>query len=204
MKRILLITLGLFLVVGVNAQARWGLKIGGNVSEMATTLGNNYLNVSKSRFGFHTGVVIEYAMAHSFGIQPELSYVFNGASYEGSDILGKSVEKGHITMHQLQLPVNLKYWLGTENVKIFITAGPYIGFGLLAESKIDGIICTTNLYGDNAILKRFDFGIVAGLGFEVNKFVINAGYQFGIANLSNVSNVKQHMGSLIFGIGCFF
>lgn len=58
-----------------------------------------------------------------------------------------------------------------ETAALFLEAGPYVGIG--AFGKYDGAETFD-------IMKRFDFGISDRLGVDIQKFVISAGFDYGL------------------------
>ena len=109
----------------------------------------------------------------------------------------------------LELPIYFMGQIHTKAGKIFIGAGPYVGFGIDAKQDPGNV----NLYRkDNttgkAIMHRWDFGLGTILGFEFNNGIsINAGgYQGGLINvLSAEKNNKSMKNQAInFGIGYKF
>jgi hypothetical protein len=123
------------------------------------------------------------------------SKIDNGVMGEMLDDIAEEVNVEIRTEFQfIQLPVNLKYTMGVENLKLYVTAGPYFGYALSAKMKakveIEGnsVSASADLFGEEAGFdaKHFDFDVGIGLGVEVSKFTVGAGYQYGIANLTGV------------------
>ncbi|MDR2466347.1 MAG: PorT family protein [Prevotellaceae bacterium] len=174
--------------LGLNAQLRFGAKIGGAVSSLST---KNWEGEKedryKARLGFLLGGMMEYSFTESFALQPELLYVLNGAKEkEGGD-------GGRISLHNIQLPVNLKYKFGVEGLKFYATAGPY--FSLIAGAKVKEGDKTRDLFKeDGGIIKRMDFGLGVGFGVEIKKIAIGAGYSFGLSNLYKKSSNSEDNG----------
>lgn len=210
MKRFTLVLLGVILTIGVNAQVnniRWGVKVGGNLSQMTTKIDGDKLDGAKNRFGFHAGGMMEYSFSPSFAIQPELLFSMNSTGQE-YDITEDVTQKTHIDIWQIQVPINLKYKLGDDALGYFVTAGPYFGIGLSGKLKGDGM-GSRNIYDEDEMgtdlnLKRFDIGIGVGLGVEIKKIMVGASYQFGLMNLSNANKVKSRVGTFQLSVGYFF
>jgi opacity protein-like surface antigen len=194
MKKIVLIVLGIVLTYGVsNAQVRFGVKASGTLSKITEKI-ESLSAKTDPKFGFEVGGLLEYSFSESLSLQPELLFVNNG---------GKEKEEGEeegisykttttTTLNQLQLPIYLKYKVGSESLKFYGAAGPYFGYIFSAKEKGTGSIegiegldisGTTDLF-EEEILKHFDFGIGVGLGLELsNKYLVGVGYKYGIANL---------------------
>jgi opacity protein-like surface antigen len=199
MKKVLLIILGLALTYGVNAQVRFGVKLGGTLSYLSSKYDGGS-DRSDPKIGFLAGGVLEYSFSSSFALQPELLYVNNGGKYkvEGAN--------ASYIFHNLQLPVNLKYKTGSDNLKFYATAGPYLGYILSAKVKgKDESVSLTVDVGE--AFKKFDFGIGAGFGIEIsNKYTVGVGYKYGLANLNNLEedSTKIKIGTFGLSIGYLF
>jgi hypothetical protein len=83
------------------------------------------------------------------------------------------------------------------NGKGFIGAGPYVGFGIDARYKADGID-DVNLFKEydsqKSEMQRWDFGAGAMLGYEFsNRLQINAAYKIGFVNALNANKDNASM-----------
>jgi hypothetical protein len=197
MKKILLVILGIALTYGLDAQLRYGIKFGGTLSELSLKSEGESDN-SDPKIGIKAGAILEYSFLSSIALQPELLYINNGGKFE--DDLS-------FNLHQLQLPVNIKYKMGTEKLKFYVTAGPYLGYIFAARLKmgpvsVDAFDETVNT---EMKLKHFDFGAGAGFGIEIlNKYIVGTGYKYGIANLTGVENVTVKAGTFNLSVGYLF
>jgi opacity protein-like surface antigen len=195
MKKILLVFLGIALTLGVSAQLRYGVKVGGTLSQILEKFDGRSEN-SDPKFGFQAGGLLEYSFSSSFALQPELLYVNSGGKYE---------EDVTFNFHSIQLPVNLKYKVGTENLKFYVTAGPYLSYVISGKLKQGPV--SVDAFSDEAglSLKHFDFGLGAGLGIEfLNNYIAGVGYNYGLSNLTKVDNVKIKTGTFNLSIGYLF
>jgi opacity protein-like surface antigen len=181
MKKLLFIILGMVLAYGLTAQVRYGVKIGGTLSSLYGEYDGESDN-SDPKIGIKAGAFLEYSFSPSLALQPELLYVNNGGKDKYEDEYESATEK--INLHQLQLPVNLKYKMGADNLKFYVAAGPYLGYIIAARLKWSDEDESENLYGEDSNLSHFDFGVGAGVGVEIsNKYIIGADYKYGISNL---------------------
>ena len=199
-KNILILCLGLFFSVNIDAQSRWGIKAGVNLSEINTKVRAYKVDGTNVRFGFHAGLMFEYDIIPAFVLQHELLFIQNGTSTDAE--AGEYNRKNTTTINQLQLPINLKYNLGLDNLRLFITTGPYIGYGLSAKREISGENTSVDLYNEN--LKRFDFGVGIGAGINLRHFIFGINYQHGIINLSKIYDIKYKMRTLQLSLGYLF
>ena len=196
MKKIVFVVLALFVAGTGYTQIRFGAKAGVNILDYVDKADGKKLDIYKSKVGFHFGGVVEIPVAEMFAVQPELLFVNSSVKMEGSGI-----SVGTVTVNRIQVPVNAKLKYGVDNLKLIVTAGPYIGFGVGGKTKIGDL--STDIYGDNSNMKRFDAGLGAGIGVEVGKFAFNIGYQLGLANLTDVKDKTLKMNAALFSIGYF-
>ena len=194
------------IVFGLNAQVRFGVKAGGTMSTVYTKYDGDKNDGFKARLGFQAGGMMEYQFSESFSLQPELMYVMNGAKLESVD-LGVAKLDNNMTLHNIQVPINVKFKMGADDLKFYAMAGPYFGYIVSGKvkTKVGDVTSSTDLYDIDALdMKRFDFGIGVGLGFEITKFIVGVGYQYGIANLTGIDKLTMRSGTFNLSVGYFF
>ncbi|MDR0682675.1 MAG: PorT family protein [Dysgonamonadaceae bacterium] len=197
MKKTLLLFLGLALTYGLNAQLRYGVKLGGTLSDLSLK-SEGESERSDPKIGFQIGGILEYSFSTSFALQPELLYVNNGGKFE---------DNLSFNLHNLQLPVNIKYKMGTDKLKFYVTAGPYLGYIFAARLKSGpvSIDAFDEAVNTEMQLKHFDFGLGAGFGIEIsNKYVVGTGYKYGLANITGAEGVNVKVGTFNLSIGYLF
>jgi opacity protein-like surface antigen len=195
MKKVLLIFLGIALTLGVDAQLRYGVKLGGTLSQLSMKDGKETEN-SDPKFGFQAGGILEYSFSTSFALQPELLYVNNGGKFE-DDLF--------FNLHSVQLPVNLKYKVGPEKLKFYVNAGPYLSYIFSARLKMGPVSIDAFTEELEMRLKHFDFGVGAGLGIEFsNKFIAGVGYNYGLSSITKIDDIKVKTGTFNLSVGYLF
>jgi opacity protein-like surface antigen len=201
MKKIVLIVLGIVLTYGVsNAQVRFGIKAGGTLSNI--TVKEEGISIkSDPKFGFEVGGLLEYSFSESLSLQPELLYVNSGGKFDA----GLLDENAIFQFNQLQLPVNLKYKIGTDNLKFFVTAGPYLGYLFSAKIKVGPVSVDAFTEELGLQLKHLDLGLGVGFGAEISsKFIVGAGYKYGLANLTESKGITVKSGMFNLSVGYLF
>jgi len=209
MKRILLFIICVGLALGADAQLRFGVKAGGTLSNLTGKSNGEKLEGYKAKLGFQLGGLMEYSFTESFTLQPELLFVSNGAKAEMYQANGDAlyVVDSKIILQNIQVPINLKYKMGTDNLKFYVTAGPYFGYIVSAKQKASnrGVDVSVNLYDNNDFkMKHFDFGLGVGFGVEITKIMVGVGYQYGIANLTGADNASVKSGTFNLSVGYLF
>ncbi|MDR1056342.1 MAG: PorT family protein [Prevotellaceae bacterium] len=199
MKKLILLAIAVVLVIAVNAQPRFGIKAGGNISNLFESDDNGASGSHGARFGFHAGFMAEFPFANHFAIQPELLFMHNGTDMKSQG------STANVKMNFIQAPVNFKYKFGPEQIKFFVMGGPYFGYAV--SGKLKNSHGNFDIYGDEAKSldwKRFDFGIGAGIGLEVSKFVFGLTSQYGITSITGMEGVTANFITFQFSVGYFF
>lgn len=206
MKKLILCSLIIGLITSANAQIRFGIKAGGNFSNLYTSDNNEGFNSNqyKGKFGYHFGSVLEYSLSNRLSIQPELLYLNHGAKLKNKNSF--LMKDGHFTLNTLLLPVNLKASFEIGYPKLFVYAGPYIGYNMYGKikGKIDGVSVEQELFSKDSNMKRWDFGAGIGVGIEMNKFTLSLGNQYSMQNISKSERGKMKTGNLTLSAGYFF
>jgi len=190
----------------MSAQIRFGVKAGTNLSTLYVSGNKQGINADqyKHRFSYHFGGMMEYSITKMFSIQPEIMYINHGANLKKDNSF--SMSSGHVTLNSLQLPVNLKASFNLGNNKLFVYAGPYLGYNIYgrARGKINGETESVGLYSKGSDMKRWDYGVGIGVGMEMNKFVVSLGNQIGQADINGAKGSKMKAGNISLSAGYFF
>ncbi|MBP6090907.1 MAG: PorT family protein [Crocinitomicaceae bacterium] len=179
---------------------KFGIRAGGNVSSMV--IKDNYIEYTSTPIpGFHLGVFYNYELKNSLSFQPEIHFTTKGVSsiYYDGPTLNLPESKVDISMYYLDIPLNLKSTFDLFKNKMYVTLGPVIGFGLAGKVKTSTTFLGETFtdsgdikFGSNADtdnLKRFDLGLGAGVGYQLNHLQFGINYNFGLLNISpNTSN----------------
>jgi len=125
-------------------------------------------------FGMQLGFVVDFAPSSWFHIQPGLMYVQKGMEDK----------RGETTAHYIELPLLLSLKLSAFR----LNAGPYLG---LCVSKSNAYV-----FGSS-----FDFGLSAGIGFDIGMFYIGSFYDYGLTDISSMSGYSFYNRTLGFNVG---
>jgi hypothetical protein len=138
MKRlfsVVLVALAFWLANPANAQVKFGVRGGLNVSEMSF---NSSVLDKSNNAGFYLGPTIKIGLPLT-GLSVDASALYDQRSadvsvYEGNEQI--TTEKETIKQKQLALPVNLRYSMGIgDAASVFFFAGPQFGFNLSDDIK---------------------------------------------------------------------
>ena len=217
MKKLLFASLCTVLAASSSAQS-FGVQAGANLGS-ATIKDASGLSFSpKSKVGLLVGVVSEISLASSVNFRPELNFIQKGFKLNISDNSGgfNYSQESSATMNYLEIPLNVVYNFPAGIHKVFLGAGPSLGYGLSgkAKSKESGTGIPTiedkediNFGGDEVKddFKALDFGANILGGFKMNNgLFFKAGYTFGLSNISHDSETSYKNKGFAFSIGYIF
>jgi opacity protein-like surface antigen len=170
-------------VPAAHAQSvRFGLKAGGNMSNLSGDLANQ--DQYKNRFGFHGGAMLNVGLVGDdfLAIQVEGLYSQKGFKYTDQQVtvLGSTYRTtGSMRYDYLDVPVLLRLKTGG----LFFEAGPQYSYLLnLNNSRtryVNGSITSSASYSSSNLdqIKRSELGYAAGLGFQAdNGFLLGLRY----------------------------
>jgi len=199
MKKIFKLGFVLFvLLFSLNAAAQesgftFGIKAGVNLSN--TSLDIDPLK-KRAKVGFRVGATVDYAVTNEFFLESGLYLTTKGGKGEGEISTDNISFDGdvHINQTYLQIPLTAAYKIEiAPEARIFFNFGPFMAYGIGGKSKLKGKIeipiaevdgnMENDTFGDD-ILKRFDFGLTAGIGVEYGPIVFGTGYELGLANIA--------------------
>lgn len=224
MKKVLL-TLGVAVatVFAAQAQVGYGLKAGANLGKYSNAPSGQSVNTS-----FYVTGYADLPVAPNFSIQPGVSLQGKGSKYSNSEeaIINSATLKASadytVNVMSIEIPVNAVYYIPTgESGKVFLGAGPYIGFNVSGKEKVKGTILgqqggnqqvvnvdedrTLKLSGSNKDLDVIDAGLNFMLGYKFsNGFLLNGGYNLGLTNI--VAGADKTVSNRVwqFGVGFQF
>lgn len=180
MKKIILLSslICLFISPAVMAQESvTGLKGGINLSSL--TIDDN--NDKNMKIGFHAGVYNKIPISESFAIQPELLYSVKGLklNYDDSSIADGDTK---FNLNYIDVPVKLVFNLAED---FEFQVGPYISYLVSANIDTDAEVLSffdvdseDDIDRDN--FHSLDYGISAGLGFDLDAIVVGFNYNLGL------------------------
>ncbi|MCC8186784.1 MAG: PorT family protein [Bacteroides sp.] len=165
-------------IVAQEKPVTWGIKAGTNLS----TFGGDMKN-TKSVLRYQVGITADVALTNNLYLLTGLDLQTKGAKYSP-----KSASDIKYNPMYLQLPVNLGYKFDVgSNIRLVVHAGPYLAYGIGGKARSDGN--KQSVFGNNR-LKRSDYGLMGGAGMEIGNIAIHAGYEYGLANVSDAKGTK--------------
>jgi len=203
------------------------IKGGYNAANISVT-NTGGVNDAKALSTFHAGVIADIPLAPVLSFQTGLLLNGQGAKtnyYLDDNNTSDNYVKTRFNPLYLELPASLvvKIPVG-NNARIYAGAGPYAAMGIggkqKVETSVDGVVSssTDNIKFDNDNpltgeeegarynrLKKFDVGINALAGVEVDRFMIGVNYGWGLTKINSTqadnSNDKNKYRTLSVGVG---
>jgi len=174
MKKLILIVFTSMICTSLSAQGLdFGIKAGANFTSLSDATGFS------DKTGFVFGVFAGAKFGESVGIQADLLYSQQGATFNRKDI----------DLNYLNIPVVLKYYL-TESINV--QGGPQFGFVVNDNYKE----ITNNLKE----AESFDLMGVVGIGLELPLGIRASGrYHFGLTEIDKENNRKNSVITLALG-----
>ncbi len=165
MKKIVMLLVMSVFVVAANAQivknldypkAHFGIR--GAFTLNSISASDDYYDGEYDALPFASlGLAFDFKVASiPLYLETGLYYMNNGYKYENS----WGDDEGTVDNHSVKMPLLMSYHLYfTDNMAIQPFVGPYVGYGIDEQ--------------------RIDYGIRAGLGWNLGRLYVNAGYDFG-------------------------
>ncbi|HEX2684391.1 MAG TPA: porin family protein [Ferruginibacter sp.] len=221
----------LFLVVALATTAALTSK-----AQVYVQGGLNLANITKTNDGqteknnilpsFNVGLLGRWNLDPMFALESGLLLSGHGSKAETYFNGGNDYIKSKFNPLYLQVPLNAVVKIPLQNQSnVFFHAGPYAAMGIGGKSKSEsklGPLMTTStkdieFSNDDPFtsqeedagynkLKRFDFGLNFGGGFEFDRVILKVNYGLGLAKINstesnNNSNDKNKYRTLSFSVG---
>ena len=193
------------------------LKGGINIANISTT-NEGDINDANALTSFHVGFMGDLTIGKVFAIQPGLLLTGKGAKLQSGMPGDPAYYKATTNPLYIEVPVNavIKFPLPGGS-SLYVGAGPYVAMGIAGKRKIEGEFLTTSFkskeniefsnddpstfdYEEGAglgVMKRFDYGLNATGGFQLDKLLVAVNYGLGLAKLqsgadSDDNNKNKH------------
>jgi hypothetical protein len=184
---IALACIGILVLAGAAAaQPAVGLKAG---LSLAKITGDDVGDV-QTKAGFMIGGFAAFPLGENTALQPEILYTQKGAKADG--LGGEEV----LSLNYIDVPILFRFTVAGEGARPIFLLGPSIGFKASDKFTVGGEEVEI---GD---FKSTDFGLVFGLGAQIQQFVGEVRYNLGLTNIldvpdeANTASIKNSVISL--------
>jgi len=226
MKKLMVLALSAGLFTTAKSQKVY-LQGGVNLANISTstsgaTQKNNMLTT------FNVGIMGRSNVSEPIAL--EAGFLLDGRGSKADTYTTASTDDNYVKTKfnplYLEIPVNLIVRLPLESKSnIFVNAGPYIAMGIGGKSKVEtkflGVVSKSStdieFNNDNPStsqqedasydkLKRFDYGVNLGAGFDLGKILLKANYGLGLAKINstqtdNSANDKNKYRTVSISVG---
>ena len=197
MKKVLaIVALVAALFVAGNVQAQTTIYAG--YAPETFVAGNN----SSSAQGFFAGFTQNIGLTQGFGVAAGAQFRMNTKS-ESSSFLGVTTTSKD-SQYLIDVPILLNYGYGiNRDLKVTPFVGPMLSLALAGNTKytVGSSTTTTDWYGDNSNLRRFNLYAVLGADAKFKQFNLFAGYRFGLLDLNASDNSELKTNGVFVGLG---
>ncbi len=176
--------------IAIAQESSVGIKGGLNLSTISTDEGSD----KNLKPGFHVGVFNKFALSETFALQPELLFSTKGLkiNYDESSIVDGETR---FNTYYIDLPIYLVFNLGEA---FQIQAGPYLSYLLSANVDTDAEVLgffeiDTEKELDRKNFNAFDYGVSAGISFNLDPLVIGANYSLGLNPVAKENEPSRDM-----------
>ena len=197
MKKVLaIVALVAALFVAGNVQAQ-SMVYAGYAPETFVT-GNTSTNYQ----GFFAGFTQNFGLSQGIGVAAGAQFRMNTKS-ESNTILGvTSTTKDNQFL--VDVPILFNYGIAiNRDLKVTPFVGPMLSLALAGNTKytLGSSTTTTDWYGDNSRMSRFNLYAVFGADVKFSQFNLFGGYRLGLLDLNSSDNVTTKTNGLFVGLG---
>jgi len=138
--------------------------------------------------GFDAGVFVKVPVTRGFSIQPELLYTVKGAQDTYNNFAEGSGEY-KFNLGYMEMPL-----LAVLNVapNFNIHVGGYAAY--LVNANVENVNNNGSIQGATSLntgdFNRWDYGLIAGFGFDIQNVTLGARYNYGLRNIGKGGNLS--------------
>lgn len=153
----------LFLFTGLTASAQLsiGPKVGVNFALARIDTTGPFIHTTVRP---NIGAVLEWRLAGSFALQPEVAYIGRGYRLETFDPFIGNIETSTF-LNYLDVALMGKLTMGCSRVRAYLIAGPSMGYAVSGTTKSNNVESTIDFDFEN--YRRLDIGLGAGAGLLI-------------------------------------
>ena len=176
MKKVIVFAILLFAIaLTSNAQVRFGVKAGANLSNFSTEA--NVIDQIKGANNYQFGILFQ-AKLFMFTIQPEVLYSVKGGDLHHPDFTDPTGSPDiEFRSQNIEVPVNLQLGLRLGPIRGYVQAGPY--FSYMTGGEVNGETETFDTFVEDFDLNNVDYGVGFGAGAELFNLQLAVRYDLG-------------------------
>ena len=175
---LIIVAVAMMIATPVDAQVKFGLKGGFNVSNMS--LSHEVLETS-NRMGFFVGPTVKVTLPLT-GLSFDLSALYNQSDSKLAD--EKGVKEKNVSNKYIDIPLNARYGIGLGSFDVFAFAGPQVSFNVGHENMNWG---SSESYKTNFQMKKSLFSVNLGIGATISKIQLTANYNIPVGKTGELN-----------------
>jgi hypothetical protein len=156
-----------------------GIRAGVNLADLSFSSETDVTD-SKNLTGLVAGLFATVPLNDIVAFQPEALFSMQGTKFSDAG------ESAKIKIDYFQVPLLGKFKLG-KGSPVAVLVGPTLGFRTRARIEVPGAPDDFSDDFENEI-KRFDLGLVTGVGVDVGRLVLDGRYTWGLTNIAKDSS----------------
>ena len=213
MKKLVVLFAVTLLVWNASAQARFGLRMGGNFASWSSEVEDLPFAELESITAAHFGPYVTIYLSDKFAIEPAVLGSVKGASlflFEQEMEMGNLItleETSDVYLFYVDVPVLLRFYI-IQGLNIYV--GPQFSFHLTntVESEYEECfngMCFSDSEDDEAEITGTDLAAAFGIGYEFPFGLnINVGYDVGISDIDDTNTFETNNKVLKASVGWTF
>lgn len=163
----------------------FGVKGGFNISSVKVDF-DDVSVTGDGRAGILLGAFYAVDFNPHFGIQVEGLFTQKGTEFGVEDDLGFDDDTS-FKLNYIEFPVLARVNFPASAATVRLLAGPAIGFKASQSIKVGNI----EIDADEVPLKSFDFGLALGGAVEINRFIVDARYTWGLTDINDSDDAEE-------------
>jgi len=160
--------------------------------------GNNSSNYQ----GFFAGFTKNFGLSKGIGVAAGAEFRMNTKS-ESATVLGVTTTTKN-NQFLVDVPILFNYGIGiNRDITITPFVGPMVSLALAGNTKVSigSSTNTSDWYGDNSRLNRFNLYAVFGADLKFSQFNLFGGYRLGLLDLNSSDNITMKTNGFFVGLG---
>ena len=168
-------------------------KVGLNIANITD------IDDADPRLGLVAGAELEYQITDMVSLSAGALYSMQGSKQQNGNILGLNINyKSTLKTDYLNIPIMANVYI-TDGLAVKLGLQP--GLNLSAKYKYDGSVAgyEGSSEGDIDDVKSFDLALPIGVSYEINNFVIDGRYNFGLSKVFETGDNKHSVFQITLG-----
>jgi outer membrane protein with beta-barrel domain len=196
-KAILCLSIIALAVVSANAQVKFGLKAGLNLSSYTGKDAALFGGGKEGKLDFNGGGLVNIGLCKSFSLQPEIFFSGQGTRFA----VGNSNGGGEFDVDYVNVPLLIKY---NVTKGFALEAGPQVGFLISAIGK--PYTTGESAINEKSYFNTMDYAVAFGASYLTNANLgFDARYNWGLSkDLLQGTNDPYRLFGTVFQLGAYY